>query len=368
MANPFVYGSKVMGDDFVDREDELAVFARELSCGVSVVLSSHRRMGKTSLLHELARRKPKGLVFAFVDLHGVTTTEKLLEQLVSKSAAACLGGVEGFAVFAWDLLRSTRLRIAVTPKGDLTVEFARGGPTEAETVDALDLPDRLASSEKRHLVVVFEEFQEVHALGGAGFLRTMRSQFQHHESVSYVFSGSKVHALRGIFEEPKGAFYKFGKSVRLGPIGINPFSEFIVRRFRSNGGRISEDLARALVERTGGHPYHTQQLAHELWSISSTPSGLAELDEAVKRAVEHQSLAYHHSWESIRSPVHRRLLMALASEPGAKMGVDFIDRHGLISRSHVQRAEKALVERGLIEKGRIVDPMFGTWLRSAPRR
>ena len=98
------------------------------------------------------------------------------------------------------------------------------------------------------------------------------------------------------------------------------------------------------------------------------PPRLAELEGAVARAIEHQSLAYLDIWESIKSPVHRRLLVALASEPRPKMGADFVRRHGLVSRSHVQRAERALVERGLVEDGRVIDPIFRMWLKGAPGR
>lgn len=367
MVNPFVYGTKVTGDDFVDREEELSRLEQALRSGNRVILYSHRRMGKTSLVHELARRKPKGMVFAFVELYGVTTKERLLEQLVSKSAAACLGGVERFALSAWNLLRGSHLRIVVTPEGEFAVDFVRGGPTAAETQAALDMPERLASHKGKRLVVVFDEFQEVSALGGVSLLKTMRSRFQHHKNATYVFSGSKMHLLHQIFDEYEGAFYKSGMPMSLGPIDVEPFSEFILRKFRSGGGRISKDLARALVQRTGGHPYYTQQVAHELWSISNTPSELSELDGAVERAIEHQSLAYLDTWDSTKSPVQKRLLQALASEPEPTMGVDFILRHGLVSRSHIQSAERSLVERGLIEKGRIVDPMFCIWLKGVPR-
>ena len=154
-------------------------------------------MGKTSLVHELARRKPKGLVFAFVDLNGVTSMERLLEQLVSKSAEACLGPIDGFAACPRGTSSGARdLRIDIAPEGGLAIDFARAGPTAAETEAALDLPERLAASQGKSLVVVFDEFQEVHAVCGPALLRTMRSRFQHHKNVSYAFSGSKMHLLR----------------------------------------------------------------------------------------------------------------------------------------------------------------------------
>lgn len=368
MVNPFVHGSRVTGDAFFGRDEELAVVERELSWGVNVALYSYGRMGKTSLLHELARRKPKGLVFAFVDLRGLLSTKRFLEQLVSKSAEACLGPIDGFDKSEWALLRGTGLNIDISPDGGLAIDFAGVDPTWAETAEALDLPERLATSEEKSLILVFDEVQEVHAVCGKTFLKTMMSRFERHKNVTYAFSGSNWPLIRRVFEGPGGAFHKSGVVVNLGPMGIETLSEFVVRRFRSEGGSIPKDLARALVQRVDGHPYCTQLLAYELWNISKAPSRQADLEWAVARTIEHQSLTYLRIWESIKSPVHRRLLAALASEARPTMGTDFIRRHGLVSRSHVQRAEKTLVERGLVEKGRIVDPMFCMWLKSAPGR
>jgi hypothetical protein len=56
--------------------------------------------------------------------------------------------------------------------------------------------------------------------------------------------------------------------------------------------------------------------------------------------------------------------MASVSEPRAAHGREFVTRHGLRSRSHVQRIEKQLEFRGIVEEGEVVDPMFVLWLRS----
>lgn len=42
---------------------------------------------------------------------------------------------------------------------------------------------------------------------------------------------------------------------------------------------------------------------------------------------------------------------------------DFVQRHGLKSRSHVQRIEKQLGTKGIVTEGEILDPMFLIWLR-----
>ena len=59
VANPYVAGNPVVGDLFVGREDILRrleeLWAREGQCP-SVVLYGHRRMGKSSILHNLGTR------------------------------------------------------------------------------------------------------------------------------------------------------------------------------------------------------------------------------------------------------------------------------------------------------------------------
>jgi len=45
-----------------------------------LVLYSNRRMGKSSLLKEFARRNRSEFIFAYVDLYGVTNKSKFLNH------------------------------------------------------------------------------------------------------------------------------------------------------------------------------------------------------------------------------------------------------------------------------------------------
>jgi len=70
-------------------------------------------------------------------------------------------------------------------------------------------------------------------------------------------------------------------------------------------------------------------------------------------------LGYHQ--ESPASPV----FLAVAQNRGCTRAV-FIERYGLKSYSHIQRIEKHLAGRGVIEGGDIVDPSsrYGASLKS----
>jgi len=122
--------------------------------------------------------------------------------------------------------------------------------------------------------------------------------------------------------------------------------------------------ARRIVALGGGYPGHAQRIAHELFHISKEPN-VENLDDAILAAVAQQTHVYASTWDAIKSPLQRRYLMASVMEPRASHGEDYIERHGLKSRSHVQRIEKQLEAKGIIKNGEVKDPLFVLWLRSA---
>ena len=213
------------------------------------------------------------------------------------------------------------------------------------------------------MVVVFDEFQDIASVGGVPLIKTMRSKFQWHKNVAYIFSGSKRHMLMSIFEEYEGAFYKFARPMHLDPIPEDEFKKHLVRKYASAGGSLSAEVASKVVEAGVGYPYYIQHIAFELYQISLTPT-LEDVESARLKTVEHQSHAFMNIWESVKSQLQRKYLLAVAKEPDAPQGFEFIERYGLRSPSHMSRIRKQLQKNGLIEKGRIVDPFFAHWLRS----
>ena len=200
-------------------------------------------------------------------------------------------------------------------------------------------------------------------MDGTSLLKSMRSRFQMHKNVVYVFSGSKRHLLQEIFEEAEGAFFKFARSIELGPLPREDLEKFLVDRFAAANGKLEPGMAKEIVAITKGHPYYTQQIAHELFNMKKSPSSKDDIDDAVRIAVEHQSLAFSNFWDSVKSPSQRNFLIALAFEGKSAKGSEFVSRYHLKTRSHVQRAEGQLEARGIIDRGKIVDPLFAMWVR-----
>lgn len=239
----------------------------------------------------------------------------------------------------------------------------RDRPTMADIVEALDLPERVANQKVNRVVVIFDEFQEIATIENPIVLETMRQRCEMHANVSYIFAGSNKQFFSRMFQEKGGPFHNFAQWVELGPIPEELLERFLIETFADGKGKLKKEAADIIVGVSGGYPSHAQKIAHVLFDISPSPS-IKQAEEAVSTVVRQQAPLYSAIWESVRSPLHRRYLLALAIEPRVAHGEDFVRRHGLRSRSHVQRTEKQLEMKGLICDGEIVDPMFVLWLRS----
>jgi predicted RNA-binding Zn-ribbon protein involved in translation (DUF1610 family) len=470
--NPFQYGTTVTGRSFAGRDEELEEAFQLIKAGKNVLIQSERRMGKSSFLAELARRHLRDFVFIHLDLFGITDETRFLELMTRGLMATYQGRGGAFEPTVWEMLRSTRLKLAILEQEQLAKPGIEDGGlllppskdiassngdsrkrlmdiqmcpkcekplkwvekygkfycynckkylsrqrrvkksilvqdsyqertcplcgddtsfveryseyycencnkypfvrlrrkvsekfTQSDMTEVFELPQTIASDRRMPVVVMFDESQELAAFENHGFLRAMKARCDLQADVTYVFAGNKGDELTSMFDDRDGPFQKFAHPIELGPIPDDEMEKFLMDKFRSAEGRLDRLEARRIIALSGRCPYYIQQIAHELMHISKEPTA-ADLETALDLCIALQSHAYKQLWESVKSPLHRRYLIAAVSEPRASHGAEFVNRHGLKSRSHVQRIEKQLEARGLVSDGEVVDPMFVLWLRA----
>jgi len=479
LNNPFRFGEPVTGDFFISRDNEMSEMVTSAEAHKNIVIFGERRLGKSSLFAETARRNAKDFLFVKVDACAVADENQLLDCFTREVVRAGVGRAWRIEPGLWDLLKTRRMRAALSPGGDLVLadkilsnipervatERARGdspapsdekeprirmcprcgrplkwieaykrhfcysckkyaprqkrifhrsgrewdpsgGPDSCpdcasamqyahryseffcpkcarypqmerrvvtepwareDMMAALELPQKLSELKGKPVVMMLDDFHEIAELGDERLLEAMRLRFEEHEGVTYFFAGSSKESMQRVFEDRNGAFYKFAGTMQLGRIPDPEMQRFVMSRFRSGGGRLSEDAAKRIIGVSEGIPSYVQQIGHELFHISSNPE-VSEVEDAIRRVVRQQEQVHSLLWDSIRSPLQRRYLFAIAKEPGVPHGESFIRRYGLRSRSHVQRAASQLEAKGLVGKGEILDPMFVIWLRSRDSR
>jgi hypothetical protein len=371
--NPFRFGALALDDAFTDREAELRELVEDVRAGQDVVIYAPRRYGKSSLVWRAAQQLvSRRVLVAQVDLMTTPTPAKLAEKLAraihDDIASPLFRARERLKVFSGLRVRPT---VTVDPDdGDLAFSFdlAAAAPEDVSATleRLLELPAQLAAERNRSVALVFDEFQEIADID-PGLPKLMRAVFQAQPDVAHVYLGSRRHMLRRIFSDANEPFWRSAKQVELGVIGPEHFAPYLVDRFAGSGRTLPVETAGALLAITGGHPYATQELAYFLWH--QTPRGRRATTELLDRALD-RVLGSEHAhftlvWERA-SAAQRRVLTALAREPGRALGAEYRRRHDLPAASSVQRAIETLEREELVvrdEAGvQIAEPFLGEWL------
>ncbi|MCW4014899.1 MAG: ATP-binding protein [Candidatus Bathyarchaeota archaeon] len=376
--NPFKYGTIVTGKDFADRKDELKLLIQELTSGQNMILYSPRRYGKSSLMiNVLEALKNNGILTAYIDMYGCVFLSDLVDDLVEKTVLPAYGTLEKTSKFLRSAFSGIRPEFTVNSDGSFKVSLKKEVASQGEKAvldKILDAPEQLAKAKGKPLVVVFDEFQEIVNLDGDVLENLMRSHFQHHEHVSYVFMGSKRHILEEIFEDANRPFYRFAKPFPLGKIPIKEFKQFITTKFEETNIHIDSATIDLMLKFTDGHPYFTQQLCHELWNLAYENKTVKEVDvtKAIQELLRIHKDLFVKQWDTLT--IHqKKLLVGLSWEERVTKiyASSFIEKYELISSSHVYRAMEPLLKDGTVEKiddtYSLTDVFFKEWVKSKTR-
>jgi uncharacterized protein len=372
MKNPFVYGEEVTGEAFWNRVNEIKELTQDIKNGQNVIIFSTRRYGKTSLIKNVLEKvRKEGVLTVYVDLYPAITKEKFVE-VYAKAVSRSLGKPTQKILDAVKRLFPKLIpKIVIRGEGEAEFEF----DYEPRNVFKTSLPDLLnavhkrALEEKKVACVAFDEFQEIANYADSEIEKEMRTVFQSHRDVSYIFLGSKKHLFGRIFQDPNRPFYKSGKHLPLGRLPIIEVKKYLKERFSEGKIKVSQDVISVIAETGAGHPYYTQLLGHILWDECSEKEQILakDVEEGLEKMLNREGEVY----ESILDNLTRKqksLLVALSMEPDAQVfSSEFLSRFHLGSASSVQRAFQSLIEKDLLdrENDRFVfhDPLFALWLQ-----
>ncbi len=373
MKNPFQYGGLVAGPAFCNRKKELDDLGRAMENSEKLFIYSERRLGKTSLVQSALRGPSKEMyATAYVDLWPtdgaasfVTVTARAIAESMSSTAGQLLDTAKGLF---------SRLAPSVTSdeegKPKVTFGLTTNAQPAPEMEEVLAAPAKIASRGKRKVVIVFDEIQQILEYESDMVERRLRSIIQKHQTVSYIFLGSRKHLIQKMFLDRSRPLYRSAGHYPLGPIETKHWIPFIRKKFQDADKEITDEVILKVCGLTEGHPFYTQHLCHALWELCEPGTEVTQdsVNTAVKVLLDRESYAYTALWDSLALN-QRRLLRGLASEPrGTKpFAASFVRQYGLGSGSNSQRAVEGLLKRDLIDRDNasfvVADRFFRIWIQ-----
>ncbi|MDX9773834.1 MAG: ATP-binding protein [Bacteroidales bacterium] len=364
MKNPFKFGTVVDDPFFINRKNEIKKVTSFLSGENHLVLISPRRMGKSSLIHKAVSSLGRPVIA--LDMQLMTSTADLAAQMLRRI----------YRIFPQTRLKQHLNRFRIIPQlslnpvtGSVDVSFMQGVSSLPILEDVLNLAEKL-STEKKKLIIVFDEFQEARRLD-ENLLNQLRAIMQHHKMINYVFLGSQESLIREVFQKQKSPFYHFAAVMYLRKIAIGEFSKYLEIGF--NG--IHDDpgmIAGEILEVTRGHPYYTQQLAFTVWEIAVSERGESDIhvDDAVRELIRMHDMDYERIWMSFNS-TDRKVLLGLSISEQQPLTAEFMRIWDLNASSTVFSSLKRLMTGGYViktDRYELDDPFFSRWIKERRER
>ncbi len=369
MENPFSYTGIVRGDAFCNRQTEQKELLKFIKGSQNVLLYSHRRYGKSSLIHKLfnrlERQRPK-IDTLYVDLYG-TLSEKDFVSAILTGLNQIESKLEKLVKLVRSAIRSVKLGMSIDPitgSPGISVSFD-SGYNEAMLGNILGLLGRL--SEKRKLMVVFDEFQEIAGYKKEGFEKRLRATIQQHENISYFFCGSQRHILTEVFTNKNRAFYKLAQSYPLAKIHTDHYVPWARELFLKGSQKIEAELVKEIVARCENHPMYVQQFLFYLWEEKVTEFSIDTVDEIELKILRSSQNEFLNLWDSLTLNQKKTLKLILLTGGKEMFYANALQAVDLNAGSQVTRSLQKLIGDDVVLKNdgyKIQDVMFMKWIQT----
>ena len=361
MKNPFSFSGIVEDPAFCNREKEQTDLTKFIKNSQNVLLYSHRRFGKTSLINRVFKDS-KGIVTIYIDLYGTTSIEDFITALFK--------GISSVESKMDKLMKLIKEKISSLTM-NFSIDIYTGAPVAIPVfapVDKRPAIDEIFAlleslSQKKKLAVAFDEFQEISKYGEAAFEKHLRKSIQRHNHISYIFAGSQKHLLAEMFANSKRAFYKLATSYSLKKINTTDYVKWIKRLFNKDKRKINKKYIEDVVSRCENQPMYIQEFFFNLWD--SPNISIEDIDRVESNILKNREAEFINIWESLTLNQRRALKLIAATGGKSIYSADNLSRLGFRSASQISKALELLLKKELVSKNErysIQDVLFKRWI------
>ncbi len=373
MKNPFRYGQIVEKENFCNRENELKEIKRAIENGYSFWIYSPRRFGKTSLIKR-AFSETKTIKTLYLDLYNIQSLEDFADKyskLIIKNLFDWKMDVKALGKKTKQYFKNINPSISFDAEGMPSFSLSSSSIEDQKDIEViLDIPEKISVSMGIQICIAFDEFQEINRIEPF-IINWMRSSFQAHKNVSYIFLGSKQSLMENIFADSNSPFYEFGFKIPIYEISAKDWNIFIKNKFSNSGIDINENTISEILEKSNNHPHFTQYFSSVVWELLYEGENQNDRnfnDLWMKKIIAAQTIVFQGMYDQLNQNQRKTLIsIASLSEVDQLFSAKYIKKNKLPASSSLSTILKSLMKNGYIYKSKelkykITNPVFKEWL------
>ena len=368
--NPFIVSGKIPEACFCDREEECAELEKSLSNQLNVVLTSPRRMGKTSLVNFVFDKltvKDEYITIS-VDILQTTTFREFTFALGTAVFNTVASRNDKWRKLFITFLKSLRGSFGYDPIQNTPTFDVRLGDIQQPEYTLSEIFQYLESVDKRCLIVI-DEFQQITRYPEKNVEEILRTHIQKLSNANFVFSGSRRRLMEEMFFSAKRPFYQSAKPLRLEAIDQDVYFDFASMHFQKAGKEIKKETFIHVYNAFRGVTFYIQRLMKDAYieTLSDQQCNLDMMSQLMENYIKEND--YHLREQlSFITEAQKELLYAIHAEGQVQSITSsaFNKKHRLRSPSSTQSAALKLLEYDLITRNEktysISDPLLSLWL------
>ncbi len=352
--------SPAIGEEFLDRENEIRQIMEYVRRGEHIILIGHRKVGKTSILFKIGEEFSKeGVFFIYLYIPESPNVELIANEFL-RSVLKSLSDLP----LTVDIKDAVRIIAKKFPKiASETLSLVELNKDESIFRDALLLLDQMLNKLGRKAILVLDEFQNI-ANASLAFLDYLRQSMWSIRRITIILCGSMIRMIDRILSRP--SMPQGLKRIKIEPFDYPTAKDFMINLSKK---AISEPIMALIYAMTGGMPFHIKVIMKELNSL-----GVEKISWwAVRRAILEELMSdsgvlynYYSAMEeklTSLSALYLEILYAIATGHRRLSDIaNFLNK----SPQEVNYYIRRLREMEVIDNDNvIIDEMFELWLETA---
>lgn len=372
ILNPFQFGKIVSDENFCNRNDEILKIKSHINDGYSLWLYAPRRFGKTSLIKKVFK-ETKDIKTIYIDLYNIKSVDDFCRKYSEMLAKELFDWKQDIKSLTGKLAQYFKNLYPVVSFDELgfpSFSLDQKNIEKQSSIETiLNLPEKIAKNNKSKICIAFDEFQEIERIDKF-IINWMRTAFQNHKNVSYIFLGSKQSLMRTIFTSLNSPFYEFAIKMDINNIKHDELAIFIKNKFELNKLTISNKNINDILQKSECHPHFTQYFASVVFDFIRNGENQNSKEFPIKwmdYIINSQTVIFQNIYDQLNNNQRKILLAISQSDNNTELySTEMRDKYDLPASSSINTVIKSLLNKDLIRKEQEIyklnNPIFKEWL------